>query len=76
MLDKISNEKEYVRALDRIEQLMFKVVPGSPEGEELEKLSKLVEQYENKQSVFLRSDHTKFDKNDLLDKAQNMRKKR
>ena len=38
MINKINNEKEFLAALNRVDALMFKAVPGTPEGDELEKL--------------------------------------
>ncbi len=52
-IKKIRTEAEYARALMRMEQLMFNVLPFSPEGEELEKLSKMVEQYENENFLYV-----------------------
>ncbi|MCU0444783.1 MAG: hypothetical protein MUE85_07675 [Microscillaceae bacterium] len=48
MKDKIKDEKNYRRALQRIWDLM-KLAPevGSPEGEELDMLATLVEAYED-----------------------------
>ena len=50
---KIKTEAEYARALVRMDQLMFNVLPCSPEGEELERLSKMVEQYENENFIYV-----------------------
>lgn len=53
MINKINNEKEFLAALNRVDALMFKAVPGTPEGDELEKLSKLIEEYENKNAIVM-----------------------
>ena len=53
MINKISNEQEFLAALNRVDALMFKAVPGTPEGDELEKLSKLTEDYETRNSILL-----------------------
>ncbi len=50
---KITTPQEYAKALTRIEQLMFKVLPHSKEGEELEILSKMVAQYENENNIYI-----------------------
>lgn len=42
----IKNEKDYNQALERVEAI-FDVKTGSPEGDELEVLSILIDQYEN-----------------------------
>ncbi len=53
MINKINNEKEFLAALNRVDALMFKAVPGTPEGDELEKLSKLIEEYENRNAIVM-----------------------
>ena len=53
MINKINNEKEFLAALNRVDALMFKAVPGTPEGDELEKLSKLIEDYENRNAIVM-----------------------
>ncbi len=53
MINKISSEKEFLAALNRVDALMFKAIPGTPEGDELEKLSKLIEDYENRNSIVM-----------------------
>lgn len=53
MINKISSEKEFLAALNRVDTLMFKAIPGTPEGDELEKLSKLIEDYENRNSIVM-----------------------
>lgn len=53
MINKINNEHEFLEALKRIDSLMFKAVPGTPEGDELELLSKLIEEYENRNSIVM-----------------------
>lgn len=53
MINKINNEKEFLAALNRVDALMFKAVPGTPEGDELEKLSKLIENYENRNAIVM-----------------------
>lgn len=53
MINKINNEKEFLAALNRVDVLMFKAVPGTPEGDELEKLSKLIEDYENRNAIVM-----------------------
>lgn len=53
MINKISSEKEFLAALNRVDALMFKAIPGTPEGDELEKLSKLIENYENRNAIVM-----------------------
>lgn len=53
MINKINNEKEFLAALNRVDALMFKAVPGTPESDELEKLSKLIENYENRNAIVM-----------------------
>ena len=53
MINKINNEREFLAALNRVDALMFKAVPGTPEGDELEKLSKLIEDYENRNAIVM-----------------------
>lgn len=49
MLKLIKTEKEYEAAAERIYELMQKnIKPGSKQGDELEMLSLLIEDYENK----------------------------
>lgn len=43
----ITNNEEYKQALTRLEQI-FDAKKGSPEGEELEQLGILIEEYEDK----------------------------
>ncbi|MBQ3034035.1 MAG: hypothetical protein IJD28_06620 [Deferribacterales bacterium] len=52
-IKKIKTEAEYTKALLRIEQLMFNVLPHSKEGEELEALSKMVADYENENFLYV-----------------------
>lgn len=47
----IRNEKDYQRALARLEEI-FDARKGSKEGDELEVLSKLVDTYENEHFPF------------------------
>lgn len=56
-MKKITDEIEYAKALRRIEQLMFNVIPGSSEGEELESLSKMVENYENENYLYINTNN-------------------
>lgn len=42
------SESDYKAALKRIESLFDAAEPGTPEGEELERLAALVEEYEEK----------------------------
>ena len=53
MINKISNEQEFLAALNRVDALMFNAIPGTPEGDELEKLSKLIEDYENRNAIVM-----------------------
>lgn len=53
MITRINNEREFLQALNRVDTLMFHAVPGTPEGDELEKLSKLIEDYENRNSIIM-----------------------
>lgn len=53
MINKINNENEFLAALNRVDSLMFKAVPGTPEGDELELLSRLIEEYENRNSIVM-----------------------
>lgn len=53
MIKKITTEQEFLAAINRVDALMFKALPGTPEGDELEKLSKLIEEYENKNSIVM-----------------------
>lgn len=46
------SESDYKAALKRIESLFDASEPGSPEGDELEKLAALVEEYEAKHFPF------------------------
>ena len=46
MMDKIENEADYDAALKRVEEL-FNADPNTPEGQELDVLVTLVEEYEN-----------------------------
>jgi len=50
-LDELSlepSESDYKTALKRIESLFDVAEPGTPEGDELERLAALVEEYEKK----------------------------
>ncbi len=47
MIKRINNEKEFLSALNRVDTLMFHAVPGTPEGDELEQLSKMIEENRN-----------------------------
>lgn len=60
MNNKINNEKEFLSALNRIDALMFKAVPGTPEGDELERLSKMIEEYENRNAIVMNQSHSKL----------------
>ena len=42
----IKTEKDYIQALERLE-VIFDAKKGTPEGDELELLGMLIEQYEN-----------------------------
>lgn len=53
MITKINNERDFLAALNRLDALMFRALPGTPEGDELEKLSKLIEDYENKHAIVM-----------------------
>ncbi|MDE7315643.1 MAG: hypothetical protein K2N11_08085 [Mucispirillum sp.] len=53
MVRKINNEKEFLQALNRVDTLMFHAVPGTPEGDELERLSKMIEEYENRNAIVM-----------------------
>ena len=46
------SKSDYKRALKRIESLFDSAEPDTPEGEELEKLATLVEEYEEKHFPF------------------------
>jgi HTH-type transcriptional regulator/antitoxin HigA len=46
-MDKITSEQEYQKVLLILEEL-FDALPGTKEGEELERLVKLIEDWENK----------------------------
>lgn len=60
MINKISNEKEFLAALNRVDALMFKALPGTPEGDELEKLSKMIEDYENRNAIVMNKKQDNF----------------
>lgn len=66
MFNKIRNEAEFLEVLNRIEKLTFNVVPGSKESDELERLSKMAEEYENSNSIFMRSYSNPFLPYELL----------
>ncbi len=53
MNNKINTEQEFLAALNRVDTLMFHAVPGTPEGDELERLSKMIEDYENRNSIVI-----------------------
>lgn len=53
MNNKITTEQEFLDALNRVDSLMFQAVPGTPEGDELERLSKMIEDYENRNSIMI-----------------------
>ena len=53
MIKRINNEREFLQALNRVDALMFHAVPGTPEGDELEKLSKMIEEYENRNAIVM-----------------------
>ena len=42
-----------ISALNRVDTLMFHAVPGTPEGDELEQLSKMIEEYENRNAIIM-----------------------
>ncbi len=63
MITKITTERDFLAALNRVDALMFTALPGTPEGDELEKLSKMIEDYENKNSIVM--GNTKVDRNAL-----------
>lgn len=46
--ESINSDEEYRAALKRIEELFDLAEPGTPEGDELERLAALVEEYEEK----------------------------
>ena len=50
MIKRINNEKEFLSALNRVDTLMFHAVPGTPEGEQL---SKMIEEYENRNAIIM-----------------------
>ncbi len=66
MINKINNEREFLAALNRVDTLMFHAVPGTPEGDELEKLSKMIEDYENRNAIVM--GHSKVNDNLLNSK--------
>ena len=72
MFKRITNEQEYYYALNRVEKLMFRVKPGTEEAEELETLTKLVEEFENKQNLYLHG-KSKFSGHDLINSVKNKR---
>ena len=51
-MDSINNERDFLRVMDRIDKLLFSAVPGTPEADELERLSKMAEKYENKNNEY------------------------
>lgn len=53
MVRKLNNEREFLQALNRVDELMFHAVPGTPEGDELERLSKMIEEYENRNAIVM-----------------------
>lgn len=53
MVRKIKNEREFLNALNRVDELMFRAVPGTSEGDELEQLSKMIEEYENRNAIVM-----------------------
>lgn len=53
MITRINNERDFLAALNRVDTLMFHALPGTPDGDELERLSKLIEDYENRNSIIM-----------------------
>lgn len=53
MIRRINNEREFLQALNRVDELMFHAVPGTAEGDELEQLSKMIEEYENRNAIVM-----------------------
>lgn len=53
MIKRINNEKEFLSALNRVDTLMFHAVHSTPEGDELEQLSKMIEEYENRNAIIM-----------------------
>lgn len=53
MVRRLNNEREFLHALNRVDELMFHAVPGTPEGDELERLSKMIEEYENRNAIVM-----------------------
>ncbi len=53
MVRRLNNEREFLQALNRVDELMFHAVPGTPEGDELERLSKMIEEYENRNAIVM-----------------------
>lgn len=51
MITQILSEEDYKKALDRLDEL-FDALLDSPEGKELEELSLLIEEWENKNYPF------------------------
>lgn len=72
----IKTEKDYNRALERLEEI-FDAKIGSPEGDELEVLGILVDQYENEhfpidlpdpiEAIKFRMEQLGYNQNDLAD---------
>lgn len=56
----IQNENEYSEALKQIENLWDKAIPGTPEGEEFDLLSLIIENYE-KRSFSINADYDPID---------------
>lgn len=53
MVRRLNNERDFLQALNRVDELMFHAVPGTPEGDELERLSKMIEEYENRNAIVM-----------------------
>lgn len=70
----IKNENDYTRALERLEDI-FEATVGSPEGDELEILGILIDQYENEhfpielpdpvEAIKFRMEQLGYNQNDL-----------
>lgn len=74
-MDRINNERDFLAVMGRIDKLMTTAVPGTPEADELERLSKMAEQYENANNEFsLRSGgSSNYTAHDLI---RNLKKRR
>lgn len=63
MKSKLTTPDDYAYAVARIRELMFKTTPSSAEGKELDQLSKLVAEYQERNDIPV--DSQKFSLNEI-----------